>query len=713
MAIETGRSTQRRDVSYFEGLNRTVGHNIGKPQEFTYLENVRCVKVGTIEKREGQTQVGVGEDGDPFVTDTNYGLFYFDNDNPDSKGLYRASELSSKMAISYLREMGVGKQAVIINGGSGYTNGTYTLSGGHGSGAQLTVTTNAGIIVGGYISSGGTDYIRGDRLTVTGGNGDAMIEILTDNEWTTLSGAGINIEPGLVSTASEGKNLFLTNFYDNNRYIKEDGLTVVDSTDPTGHLYSSPRAHHVNFYKGRIYLANYEQDDGTGNTIHYPTSVMRSSYELGIIALINGDNPNNPNDTTPVKIPNYSPPSPVQNNPVGLTGSTRLEVTDNKYFYSVTGANEYEIYRGYNKIADIEITQVNETSIDVDYEFVSGTTPEETKFLSSDEIWIKGTYTGDKIFRWMNNSAISGRNVKQYDTFKLSGGDNDGITMLTNIGNVMLVGNKNSLSSWNDYTLENFDLGVGCVSPKGYVKTTGQLFFLHYSGIYMTSGGVPQIKSNKIEDYIFGATKEGLENAAAGKKHRSVFFTIGDVTLYNDDGSIQKIARDVCLEYNLTTENWYVHTNVSAVEFATFLEFYEPDRLVFISNKGENKVLEFLNGTTDDGVEVYMRADMHAMTLQSQYENKNNLNSLIIESERGTSTKIFVSTTEEIEWHELEGTVSKGISVLKFNPRDDDRGTPVQCRILKISIRDSSKQRPVISRLSVLFTPDNSPSELQ
>jgi hypothetical protein len=85
--------------------------------------------------------------------------------------------------------------------------------------------------------------------------------------------------------------------------------------------------------------------------------------------------------------------------------------------------------------------------------------------------------------------------------------------------------------------------------------------------------------SRKVERYIKGATKAGIESAAAGYKGLSIFFTIGDSTLYNNDGSVWKTLSDCCLEFNTVDQNWYVHTNISATEFVTFIGTNGAERL--------------------------------------------------------------------------------------------------------------------------------------
>jgi len=505
------------------------------------------------------------------------------------------------------------------------------------------------------------------RISETAPNVSTIYYLASGDKWTALTGYGAGIVSGTFDHTYAEDCCFLANYNDTNKYIKADGITVVDSTDGTGHLFNSPKASNINFYKNRLYLADFYSEGE-----RYKTTILRSSFPMGIIALVNED---------------YDSDSP-----------NTLKVTDNKYFYTDTGANIYYIYRGGTKITTITVTTINETDVTV-----TGTI---TELLSSDEIWISGTYNGEKKIRWINNPSTTGQDVKRYDSFKMSGGENDPTTMMTNIGNVMMISNKSTMASWNDYTLENFDLDIGNVSKKGYVKILGTLYFMHYTGVYATSGGIPRLMSNKIEKYITGATKAGLEACAAGKKGKSIFFTIGDVTLYNSDGSTQKTLSDVCLEYNLTQENWFVHTNVRATEFATFVETSDVNKLELIDNEGNKAVKEFLSGETDNGTEINFRIDTIKLTpMPTTFDYYIKPMTLLIETDRGSALQAYVNLDKKEEFYPLEGKITKGLSVLKINNKDSERGKPPVCRLISISLRDSSKQLCKISRMALSFLP--------
>ena len=662
--LEPGLKQQAVLIPYLEGVNSLVSFNTAKKTEFVHAENARSKIIGTIEKREGQTVLGTNTTGLPFVTAANYGLFSFQN--IQNQGLYRISvNESASISINVVDRVYI-PDLILTEFTTAPTTQLFPLT---------------------IIVTDGVQY--SEQVNENTGTLATIYYINSANQWVPLTGSGTGIPGGTFDyTYAEGC-VFLVNFNSDNRYVTATGTTVVSATSASGHLYNTPPASRINFYKNRLYLADFVRDG-----VRYKTTILRSSYPMGIISLVNLD----ANIT-------------MSNINIGSTGTGDVDITDNKYFYTASGANVYEIYRATTKIAEMTVTAIQEVSVTASFVsfvatpvIVPGVIP-TLVLLASDEIWIKGTYTGPKVFRWVSNPTITGRDIKQYDTFKLSGGENDAITMLTNIGNIMMVSNGSNMTTWNDYTLENFDLDIGCVSKKGYVKMIGTLYFIHYTGIYATSGTTPKLISNKIERYINGATKAGKENSAAGKKGRNIFFTLGDVTLLRPDGSLEKILKDVCVEYNLIQENWYIHKNVKASEFATFIENTDSDRLEFTDTAGNKAVKEFLNGESDDGDNIDFRVDTMKITMQPSFERSNNPIAILSEVERGAAIQAWVNLENEEEYYPLEGTMVKGLSVIKVTDKDDSRGKPPICRLMSISLRDSSKQRCKLNRITLIYVP--------
>lgn len=660
--LESGPKTARFPVPYIDGINSTVSPTMAKRTELSHAENARSPQIGVIEKRKGQTVTGTSPNGNRFIATENYGITRFTTTNSAQQGVFRlstSSEPTQTVSVSVYDHINVVES---VPSGS-FSSPTYSIA--------VSTTTFQTMAVD-YVTITEPSFVAPqlNDNTIRVMNSVSAVNIYylsATGTWVKLSDTDAQSIPGgQFDYAVADQNLVIVNQNAKNRLLSSDGSTVTTSTD-AGSLYNSPPASKACFYKKRIHLADF-----ISNGVRYPTSVVRSSYPLGIIALVNGDHAASP--TTPLNV----------------------NVTDTKYFYSASGMNSYDVYRGGTKIETITVSAVNETTV---------TVPSTSNaFNSSDEIWIAGTYAGAKQFRWVNNPTGSGRDVKQYDTFKLSGGDEDPITLFDTIGNVIMIGNHYSLATWDDYTLQAMDINVGCSSRTGSAKLLGTLYFIHYGGIYATTGSVPTLISRKVQRYIDGATRDGLEAAAAGVKGLSVFFAIGDVTLYKEDGSIEKTLTDTCLEYNVADQNWYVHTNVPIAEFVNFISADGVEHLYGTHGGNAKSVVDFLSGNTDDGSEIFFRADSQELQLVKEFEAYSNPLGIISDIRRGSQMKIYVSTDGE-DFYALEGSPEKGVTTVKINDADPMGDKGVLCRRIKISYRDASKQLCRLNQFAILYAP--------
>lgn len=533
-------------------------------------------------------------------------------------------------------------------------------------GDVITSTINYGIVF--FANDGHKGFFRVAKVSSV----TSIYYLNNSANWTTLSGAGTSLTTTnnyrFNFTIAEN-TLFAVNGDNNNLEISgSDGITVTASTGSSGNLYGSPKARKINYYKDRLYLGDYI----IGST-RYKNGIFMSSVPLGIVALVDGDH----------------------DQPV-----TSLKVTDLKYIRS---SDSLDVYRGGTKIGTITVSAKNATTNTLTISSFG------TNIKSSDELWVADTYSGTRKFRWADN-AESGIDVKRYDTFKLAGSQNDRITMMTNIGDVMMLATNHSLAVWNDNSLANYEMEIGCVSDEAYVNAYGTLYFLGYEGIFATNGGQPKLISAKIDPYITGATKAGLESACMGKKGFSIFCVIGAVTLYNADGSIRQSLSDVCLEYNTKTLNWYIHIGIKATQFATYRETSGFNRLIYESTESGLPCFEFLTGELDDKVtsdkEITFRADLPNFTLSEEFENIVYPLEIIVEAERGSGIQCFISLDDE-DWYEIQGEIRKGVNVLKVTSKDSSRSEPPSCRRIRISFRDSSVQLCKISKVKIKYKDTN------
>ena len=678
MAKETSNLKRLEIFTHFEGVNSSVGDNLFKKGELSHIENARSTVIGTIEKRQGTRRLG-----SEITATANYGiLFYNEAVSSTNKGFYRISTVSGLTKIYYMNNAAAWTALTDTDGINIFELGTSTT--------QFDITNPAGSTfrytyddtgtdpdVDSHLRVGTTVVINAQNFTASN-NGTFIVTGVGEKYFDVTNASGIvesnktlgtgtlKVNGNSFSRTFAEKCCFLVNGDNDNIYITDDGTTVVSSTVSTGHLYNSPKARKIKFFKNKLYLADF-----TVGSVRKKNGVMMSSMPVGIVSLADGDHD---------------------------SGVTTIKVTDTKY---INATDSLDVYRGNTKIETLTITAKTEDEITVN--------ATANAINSSDEFWVANTFNADKIFRWANNEA-GGIAVKEYDTFYLGGSLDSRIKLFETIGDVLMIGTNDNLAIWDDYNIKGFDLGIGCVSDNGYIKSLGSLFFLGYDGIFQTSGDIPKLISAKVEKYIDGATKSGLEAAAMGRKGYSVVCAIGDVTLYNPDGSTDKTLSDVVLEYNIRTQSWYVHTGIKASEFATYISSTDVKRLEFSSTETAYKIMELFNGETDDNSgdkkEILFRMDSSNISLSKELEKISYVYEIIIESERGSDIKCFVSLDKE-PFYEIEGTARKGATIMKITNKDGDRTRPPRCRIIKVSIRDFSKQICKVSRVALTFAPSN------
>jgi hypothetical protein len=104
----------------------------------------------------------------------------------------------------------------VVTGGSAYNAGTnisLTTLTGDGSGAEATVVVVGGVVSDVTITNAGKDYKQGDRVQISGGNGDAILEVAT-------IGTGVN------STASTFRDFFISSDAGIIAVVGSDGAIV-------------------------------------------------------------------------------------------------------------------------------------------------------------------------------------------------------------------------------------------------------------------------------------------------------------------------------------------------------------------------------------------------------------------------------------------------------------------------------------------------------
>lgn len=680
----------RKEILYFEGTNAKSSANIAQKEEFSHTENARSNNIGTVEKREGMSLYG-----DSAIATANRNLFYFKNSNSDSSGVYRISDLDGTYRLYYLDVDGDWNQI-----------GTTEFSGDPG---------DVGLL--GFCKAKDNFYLFSRMMgpwCILGSDGislhqrETLANISENNVYNAPYANLINYYKGRLYAADYSKNVSANTPTFSGAGLNDMTALGVSMADASGRITVTIESTGTpDKFKWKV--GNGTETTGVSMTGAYQTLgdtniavkfaattghtvtnswivdyvvgrnvVIRSSYQVGLLGLLNRD---------------------------ADTAEVDLEVTESRYIHT---GETLEIRRGGSLIESVIVTAIAEGKITVTR---SGS---PVALNAADELWVQGTFGSKaKIFRWSNTLDASGVESVTFDTFELSGSPDGGdevITMMANAGNNMVIASASNLGIWNDFNLRMLDMGIGCISRKGWVKALGGLYFLDKTGIYSIDGETPQLISEKVYPYIKNATLAGLQGAVAGRKDKSIFFCIGDVTLKNIDGSTQKTCPDVCLEYNLITKYWYVHTGIKANLMCSFVGTGTTETLLMATTDTNadtiiNPIVEFLASDvyTDILQDIPFRIDTNPIMLGKTFERISYPLELLVESERGSGIRAFVSLDDE-RFYELEGEATKGVTSFKVIRKELNETQPPRCRNIKVSLRHTEKQGCKISKIAIKYT---------
>ena len=122
------------------------------------------------------------------------------------------------------------------------------------------------------------------------------------------------------------------------------------------------------------------------------------------------------------------------------------------------------------------------------------------------------------------------------------------------------------------------------------------------------------------------------------------------------------------------------------------------------STSERKAVKEFLTGSTDDGKPIFFRADTQQLLLNASFEKFASPMAIVTRSKRGSMVKCYVALDDDLDFYEVQGTVEKGVSILKVGSRDKANMTsPPLAREIKVSWRDSSKQLCRLNQAAIRF----------
>lgn len=625
----------RVEYPYWDGLNMVYAPSVSKAAEPRWCLNMRSPQVGSLETREGRTKLLTGS----------FGL---------SRGMARFDETTVLDSASYLQQkvIGFGKylgSLRVFTLSKKVSDGTYEWQNRYDTGGDPTEPAVCDVVDRFLIAAFRDDVTlaiprevdiaynttywdslvedfenpiygapyKAATVAVYNGRiwfGDITLRFTRTGKTSTFNGtttvtvaSTAGLEPGMIAFSTPTTS---TKYFDG--YI----VSIDSATDFTWSEIPATAAGSKTVHYGTSLTT----------TKRYPNALMSSSMEMGIVTTVNGD---------------------------FETGSTTVEVLDTTY---IRDADELEVWRGDNYIGNIAVTAVNDTNVTV-----SATSfPIE----SSDQLWVKGTRSGELTYRWPNLKWGIGSAA---GTYVIKSGKNGSLTMLSVLGNSMVIGTQDSLTLYNGVSFIGMSYGIGCPSRKGWVKSIGGLYFMSYNGIYRTSGAEPELISLPVKPLLENLTKAQIEGCWAERHGDSVFFFFpGTVNRLSDDGTTVESLVGTCIEYDIRQQNFYVHSDIP---YTSVLETDVNGKLELLGTVLRSGSTEFedtfktFDGDTDNGDSISWVAERPPVYPNKAKERYSMSQKAHLDLLRGDRADLYVSVDDK-PFHPVKGQFRKGISTI-------------------------------------------------
>lgn len=167
--------------------------------------------------------------------------------------------------------------------------------------------------------------------------------------------------------------------------------------------------------------------------------------------------------------------------------------------------------------------------------------------------------------------------------------NNEAITGLEVNADRLLIFKERSLYRWDESEIR-YVADTGTTTGRS-IRTIGyQTFFYSQNGagIYVYSGGKPQLISQKIQPIIDGITQTTVDEVRAESDYDHYYLFVGTITVDLPAGDNISVSNAVIV-YTVSTNSWYLYSFSDAVRsMARFVDDTNGfDRFYFGNNNGE------------------------------------------------------------------------------------------------------------------------------
>lgn len=214
-------------------------------------------------------------------------------------------------------------------------------------------------------------------------------------------------------------------------------------------------------------------------------------------------------------------------------------------------------------------------------------------------LYIAGTNANpDRVYFSSIISSTGNITWTSTDYLDVNPSDGQNITGLANNGTLLLIFKDRAMYRWNGGATDpDLVVDVGCSSQESIASRNGRTYFFNPFGVYVTTGGFPELISKPIQRWIDAIAGSYLDDVAGVCDDDHYYCSIGDVTV---DG---ESFNNVVLVYEISSQTWTVRTYPEQIRlFANYIESDNTANIMIGNDDGD--VQRFNNGSTDDGIVI-------------------------------------------------------------------------------------------------------------
>jgi len=189
--------------------------------------------------------------------------------------------------------------------------------------------------------------------------------------------------------------------------------------------------------------------------------------------------------------------------------------------------------------------------------------------------------------------------------------DNSNITGMGVVANLLIVFKNGAMYRWNNSSIEaDVVTPVGCSSHDSIATGAGMLFFFNATGIWMTTGEMPQLISRAVQKFIDAIDPSFYGDVSGFCDNEHYYCSVGNCTV---DG---RVFSNIVLRYTISTKEFAVFSYAN--QFRRFTQFIDAGDVKIVGGDTTARVLQLESSAlTDNGTNIAFEIESQDQDLGS------------------------------------------------------------------------------------------------